>query len=49
MLVLLEYIALGLVGASLLIFLAKGIMAHVLQKELDYYEDEFDQGGEPDA
>ncbi len=49
MLVLLEYIVVGLLGGSILIFLAKGIMAHVLQRDLDFYDDEFDQGGEPDA
>lgn len=46
MMVLVEYILVGLAGGSVLIFLAKGIMAHVLQRDLDYYEDEFDQGGE---
>lgn len=49
MLVLLKYIVVGLVGGSVLIFLAKGIMAHTLQRDLDYYHDEYDQGGEQDA
>lgn len=49
MLVLLKYIVVGLVGGSFLIFLAKGIMAHVLQRDLDYYDDAYDEGGEPDA
>ncbi|MBR4020715.1 MAG: hypothetical protein IKI99_05325 [Firmicutes bacterium] len=46
MMVLLEYILVGLAGGSILIFLAKGIMAHVLQRDLDYYDDKFDRGGE---
>lgn len=49
MMVLLEYIFVGLIGGSILIFLAKGIMAHLLQRDLNYYEDEFDRGGEQDA
>lgn len=49
MMVLLEYIAVGLGGGALLIFLAKGIMGPVLQRDLDYYDDRFDQGGEQDA
>ena len=49
MMVLLEYIIVGAVGGSILIFLAKGIMAHVLQRDLDYYKDAYDRGGEPDA
>ena len=49
MLVLFEYIVVGLVGASVLIFLAKGIMAHMLQRDLDYYYDKYDQGGESDV
>lgn len=49
MLVLLKYIVVGLVGGSVLIFLAKGIMAHTLQRHLDYYDDEFDRGGEADV
>lgn len=49
MLVLCKYVVVGLVGASILIFLAKGIMAHTLQRHLDYYDDEFDQGGEGHA
>ncbi len=46
--VLFEYILVGLVGGSLLIFLAKGVMAHVLQRDLNYYDDEYDRGGERD-
>ena len=49
MFVLLKYIVVGLVGGALLIFLAKGIMAHILQRDLDYYDDAYDRGGEPDA
>lgn len=49
MLVLVEYILVGLVGGSVLIFLAKGIMAHALQRDLHYYDDEYDQGGEQDV
>lgn len=49
MLVLLEYIAVGLAGGSILIFLAKGVMAQILQKDLAYYQDEFDRGGEQDG
>jgi len=49
MMVLLEYILVGAVGGSILIFLAKGVMAHILQRDLDYYEDAYDRGGEPDA
>lgn len=47
--ILLKYIFVGLAGGSILIFLAKGILAHVLQRDLDYYDDEFDRGGEQDA
>ncbi len=43
MMVLLEYIAVGLVGASLLIILAKGIMARILQRDLGYYKDAYDE------
>ena len=49
MMVLLEYIVVGTVGGSILIFLAKGIMAHILQRDLEYYDDAYDRGGEPDA
>ena len=52
MIVLGKYILVGLIGGSILIFLAKGIMAHILQRDLDYYDDRFDRtdgGGEPDA
>ncbi len=49
MMILLEYIFVGLAGGSILIFLAKGIMAYFLQRGLDYYDDEFDRGGEQDA
>jgi len=49
MIVLLEYIVVGAVGGSILIFLAKGILAHILQRDLDYYDDVYDRGGEPDA
>lgn len=49
MMILFEYIFVGLAGGSILIFLAKGIMAHFLQRDLDYYNDEFDRGGELDA
>ena len=47
--ILFEYIFVGLAGGAILIFLAKGIMAHILQRDLDYYDDEFDRGGEQDA
>lgn len=47
--ILLKYILVGLVGGSVLIFLAKGVMAHILQRDLNYYDDEFDRGGEQDA
>ncbi len=47
--ILLKYIFVGLAGGSILIFLAKGILAHILQRDLDYYDDEFDRGGEQDA
>lgn len=47
--ILLKYILVGLVGGSVLIFLAKGVMAHVLQRDLNYYDDEYDRGGEQDA
>ena len=47
--VLFEYIFVGLVGGSILIFLAKGILEHLLQRDLNYYDDAFDRGGEPDA
>lgn len=46
--VLLEYIAVGLGGGLLLIFLAKVLMAGLLQRDNDYYSDEFDRGGETD-
>ena len=49
MIVLLEYIAVGLGGGALLILLAKGIMGPVLQRHLDYYDDQYDyndHGGE---
>lgn len=47
--ILLKYILVGLVGGSVLIFLAKGVMAHILQRDLNYYDDEYDRGGEQDA
>lgn len=47
--ILLKYILVGLVGGSVLIFLAKGVMAHILQRALNYYDDEYDRGGEQDA
>jgi hypothetical protein len=47
--ILLKYILVGLAGGSVLIFLAKGVMAHILQRDLNYYDDEFDRGGEQDA
>ena len=46
--VLLEYIAVGLGGGLLLIFLAKVLMAGLLQRDNDYYGDELDRGGETD-
>ena len=47
--ILLKYILVGLVGGSVLIFLAKGVMVHILQLDLNYYDDEYDRGGEQDA
>ena len=47
--ILLKYILVGLAGGSVLIFLAKGVMAHILQRDLNYYDDELDRGGELDA
>ena len=47
--ILLKYILVGLVGGSVLIFLAMGVMAHILQRDLNYYDDEYDRGGEQDA
>lgn len=46
MIVLLKYIAVGLGGSMALILLAKVAMAQLLQRNNDYYTDEFDRGGE---
>jgi hypothetical protein len=50
----LEYLAVGLGGGLILIFLAKVVMAGLLQRENDYYRDAFDgdevqQGGDADV
>lgn len=37
--VLMKYTVLGFFGSGLLILLAKGIMAHLMQRREDYYED----------
>lgn len=37
-----KYILIGLLGSGLLIVLAKGILAHLLQREEDYYIDTYE-------
>ncbi len=49
MIVLLKYIAVGLGGSMALILLAKVAMARLLQRDNDYYTDEYDRGGEEHA
>lgn len=47
MIVLLKFIAVGLGGSMALILLAKVAMAQLLQRDNEYYIDEYDgQGGE---
>ncbi len=43
MIVLLKYIAVGLGGSMALILLAKVAMAQLLQRDNDYYIDEYDE------
>lgn len=46
--ILFEYIGVGFAGSLVLIFLAKVVMARLLQRDNDFYHDEFDRGGEAD-
>lgn len=46
--VFIEYLLVGVAGSLLLIALAKGFMAKALQRDNDYYKDQFDKGGEAD-
>ena len=43
--VLMKYTVLGFFGSGLLILLAKGIMAHLMQRREDYYEDCLNSSG----
>ena len=45
MIILLKFMAVGLGGSMALILLAKVILAQLLQRENDYYTDEYDRGG----
>ncbi|MGC2872018.1 hypothetical protein ACPW7J_04455 [Ihubacter sp. rT4E-8] len=49
MIILLKFMAVGLGGSMALILLAKVILAQLLQRENDYYTDEYDRGGEDHA
>lgn len=49
MIVFFEYIAVGMGGSLILIFLAKIVMAEILQRKNNYYDDEYDWGGEDNA
>lgn len=41
----LEYLVAGLAGSTVLIFLAKFVMAKLLQRDCDYYKDAYEEDG----
>lgn len=45
----LKYILVGLLGSGVLFFLAKIVMAGLLQRETEYYMDRYEEGGEEDV
>lgn len=52
MMLFIKYAAIGFGGGFLLIVVSKIILAAILQREPDYYDDQydqFDQGGESDV